>query len=50
MLALTGCRLASVSDARWSEFSPVVRDAVRRRGDKPVDWSQFSPDDLWCSQ
>jgi integrase len=47
LLALTGCRLAGVSDARWSEFSPVVRDAIRRRGDDPVDWTQFSPDDLW---
>jgi integrase len=47
MLALTGCRLAGVSDARWSEFSPVVREAIRRRGDQPVDWAQFSPDDLW---
>ena len=47
MLALTGCRLAGVSDARWSEFSPVMRDAIQRRGDGPVDWAQFSPDDLW---
>ena len=47
MLALTGCRLTGVSEARWSEFSPVVRDAIRRRGDAPVDWAQFSPDDLW---
>jgi integrase len=47
LLALTGCRLAGVSDARWSEFSPVVRDAIRRRGGNPVDWAQFSCDDLW---
>jgi integrase len=47
LLALTGCRLAGVSDARWQEFSPVVRDAIRRRGDDPVDWAQFSSDDLW---
>jgi integrase len=47
LLALTGCRLAGVSDARWSEFSPVVRDAIRRRGDNPVDWTQFASDDLW---
>jgi integrase len=47
MLALTGCRLAGVSDARWSEFSPIVRDAIQRDSDSPVDWTQFSPDDLW---
>jgi integrase len=47
LLALTGCRLAGVSDARWSEFSPVVRDAIRRSGDHPVDWAQFSTNDLW---
>jgi integrase len=44
---LTGCRLAGVSDARWSEFSPIVRDAIQRDSDSPVDWTQFSPDDLW---
>jgi integrase len=47
LLALTGCRLIGVSDARWSEFSIVVRDAIRTRGDNPVNWAQFSADDLW---
>jgi integrase len=47
LLALTGCRLTGVSDARWPEFSQVVREAIRQRGDQPVDWAQFSPDDLW---
>lgn len=46
LLALTGCRLAGVSEARWSEFSPVVRSALDQRNG-PVDWSGFSPDDLW---
>jgi integrase len=48
ILALTGCRLAGVSDARWSEFSPVVRDAIRRHGDgQSVDWDQFAHDELY---
>jgi integrase len=47
LLALTGCRLTGVSDARWSEFSPVVREAIVQRSGRPVDWAQFSPDDLW---
>jgi integrase len=47
LLALTGCRLTGVSDARWSEFSPTVRDGIRNRGDRPVDWCRFSNQDLW---
>jgi hypothetical protein len=47
LLALTSCRLAGVSDARWQEFSPIVRDAIRKRDGRPVDWAQFSSDDLW---
>jgi integrase len=47
LLALTGCRLTGVSEARWSEFSPAVRDAILRRCDDPVDWEQFSIDELW---
>jgi integrase len=46
MLILTGCRLSEVSDARWSEFHHVVRTAIRQRGDKPVDWSQFNAEHL----
>jgi integrase len=47
LLALTGCRLAGVSEARWSEFSRTVRNAIQKRGDEPIDWSVFSPEDLW---
>jgi integrase len=41
LLALTGLRLSEVSDASWSELDPVVVRAIRQRGDRPVNWSQF---------
>jgi integrase len=46
MLALTGCRLSEVADARWREFHPAVRTAIRQRGDAPIDWSKFDSEQL----
>ena len=41
LLLLTGLRLAEVSNARWSEFNPVVVRAIRQSGEQPIDWSRF---------
>jgi len=46
MLALTGCRLSEVAEARWSEFHPVVRTAIRRRDANPIGWNQFDKEQL----
>jgi integrase len=46
LLALTGLRLNEVAEAAWSEFHPTVVRAIRQRGNAPIDWSQFDPDQL----
>ncbi len=46
LLALTGLRLNEVADASWTEFHPAVARALRQRGDKPIDWTQFDPEQL----
>lgn len=46
LLLLTGLRLAEVSDASWTEFHPTVARAIRQRGDRPIDWSQFDQQQL----
>jgi integrase len=45
-LLLSGLRLNEVAEARWSEFSPTVVRAIRQRGDRPIDWTQFPSDQL----
>jgi integrase len=46
LLVLTGLRLNEVAEASWSEFHPTVVRAIRARGNAPIDWSQFDPDQL----
>jgi integrase len=46
LLALTGLRLNEVAEASWSEFSPTVVRALRQRGNAPIDWSRFNPEQL----
>jgi integrase len=41
LLILTGLRLNEVAEASWKEFSLTVVRALRQRGDKLIDWSQF---------
>ncbi|HXB77797.1 MAG TPA: integrase arm-type DNA-binding domain-containing protein [Bradyrhizobium sp.] len=46
LLLLTGLRLNEVAEAAWSEFNPTVVRAIRQRGEAPIDWTQFDPQQL----
>jgi hypothetical protein len=39
-------RLNEVAEAAWSEFNPTVVRAIRQRGEAPIDWTQFDPQQL----
>jgi integrase len=47
LLVLTGLRLNEVAEASWKEFHPTVARAIRQRGDRPIDWSEFPVDQLY---
>jgi integrase len=46
LLMLTGLRLNEVAEASWREFHPTAVRALRQRGNQPIDWAKFDPEQL----